>query len=131
VHETNGLFSRERRRRRSRLIHYLETKLAHSKHVIFDWLFLAILGISGATISIVIDQITKRASGLLQYMIAAQQLRGPSYFNLPWIVYTTILIVAAAFFVRLVSMPAIGSGTAEMKTMIRGVILKDYLTLRT
>lgn len=24
-----------------------------------------------------------------------------------------------------------GSGTAEMKTMIRGVILKDYLTLRT
>ncbi|KAK6056735.1 hypothetical protein COOONC_05756 [Cooperia oncophora] len=41
------------------------------------------------------------------------------------------MVAAAATFVHYVSPQAIGSGIPEMKTIIRGVILKDYLTFRT
>ncbi|VDM54500.1 unnamed protein product [Angiostrongylus costaricensis] len=48
-----------------------------------------------------------------------------------WCSYTVGMVAASAAFVHYVSPQAIGSGIPEMKTIIRGVILKDYLTFQT
>lgn len=42
-----------------------------------------------------------------------------------------LLILFAAGFVYIVSPQAVGSGIPEMKTILRGVILSEYLTFRT
>uniref|UniRef100_A0A8C1LBK6 Chloride channel, voltage-sensitive 1b n=1 Tax=Cyprinus carpio TaxID=7962 RepID=A0A8C1LBK6_CYPCA len=49
---------------------------------------------------------------------------------LAWVSYPIILIVFASFFCHLVSPQAIGSGIPELKTILRGVVLKEYLTLK-
>src|SRR3569623_1854643 len=48
-----------------------------------------------------------------------------------WIAYAIILVTSSALFVHYFGPQAIGSGIPEMKTILRGVILKEYLTLRT
>lgn len=48
-----------------------------------------------------------------------------------WISYTIILVTGSALFAHYVAPQAIGSGIPEMKTILRGVILKEYLTFRT
>jgi chloride channel 2 len=50
---------------------------------------------------------------------------------LSWVGYTELLVLSSATFVHYVAPQAIGSGIPEMKTILRGVILKDYLTFRT
>uniref|UniRef100_A0A8C6KDJ7 Chloride voltage-gated channel 1 n=1 Tax=Nothobranchius furzeri TaxID=105023 RepID=A0A8C6KDJ7_NOTFU len=49
---------------------------------------------------------------------------------LAWVTYPIILIVFASLFCHLVSPQAIGSGIPELKTILRGVVLKEYLTLK-
>ena len=48
-----------------------------------------------------------------------------------WVAYAVILVTSSALFCHYVSPQAIGSGIPEMKTILRGVILKEYLTFRT
>uniref|UniRef100_A0AC34RCZ1 Chloride channel protein n=1 Tax=Panagrolaimus sp. JU765 TaxID=591449 RepID=A0AC34RCZ1_9BILA len=48
-----------------------------------------------------------------------------------WISYTVILVTGSALFAHYVASQAIGSGIPEMKTILRGVMLKEYLTFRT
>lgn len=48
-----------------------------------------------------------------------------------WVAYTIILVTGSAVFVHYVAPQAIGSGIPEMKTILRGVMLKEYLTFRT
>lgn len=48
-----------------------------------------------------------------------------------WTIFPVILVTLSALCVRTVASQAIGSGIPEMKTILRGVILKEYLTLRT
>uniref|UniRef100_A0A8R1DEU5 Chloride channel protein n=1 Tax=Caenorhabditis japonica TaxID=281687 RepID=A0A8R1DEU5_CAEJA len=50
---------------------------------------------------------------------------------LGWCGYTIGLVAASASFVHFIAPQAIGSGIPEMKTIIRGVILVDYLTFKT
>ncbi|XP_016419260.1 chloride channel protein 1-like isoform X2 [Sinocyclocheilus rhinocerous] len=49
---------------------------------------------------------------------------------LAWVSYPIILVVFASLFCHLVSPQAIGSGIPELKTILRGVVLKEYLTLK-
>ncbi|KAG6924934.1 chloride voltage-gated channel 1 [Chelydra serpentina] len=49
---------------------------------------------------------------------------------LAWVIYPLILILFAAVFCHLVSPQAVGSGIPELKTIMRGVVLKEYLTLK-
>uniref|UniRef100_A0A8C7Y3X5 Chloride channel, voltage-sensitive 1b n=1 Tax=Oryzias sinensis TaxID=183150 RepID=A0A8C7Y3X5_9TELE len=49
---------------------------------------------------------------------------------LAWVTYPMILVVFASLFCHLVSPQAIGSGIPELKTILRGVVLKEYLTLK-
>uniref|UniRef100_A0A8C9Y6P2 Chloride voltage-gated channel 1 n=1 Tax=Sander lucioperca TaxID=283035 RepID=A0A8C9Y6P2_SANLU len=49
---------------------------------------------------------------------------------LAWVTYPMILVMFASLFCHLVSPQAIGSGIPELKTILRGVVLKEYLTLK-
>ena len=48
-----------------------------------------------------------------------------------WTGYAAALVMVAAVITRYVSPQAAGSGVAEMKVIIRGVVIKEYLSLRT
>ncbi|KAI6191212.1 Chloride channel protein 2 [Aphelenchoides bicaudatus] len=106
------------------------------KSLLVDWVLLASLGISMALLSMLID-------GIIEYLntfqLAIMQKSGEfdnewlAYLctYLSWVGYTELLVLSSATFVHYVAPQAIGSGIPEMKTILRGVILKDYLTLKT
>lgn len=48
-----------------------------------------------------------------------------------WVSLPVSLILFSAGFVHLVAPQSIGSGIPEMKTILRGVALKEYLTFKT
>lgn len=48
-----------------------------------------------------------------------------------WTSFSVSLIMIAAILVRYISPQAAGAGVAEMKVIIRGVVIKEYLSFRT
>lgn len=113
------------------------TKFESMKMLLSDWIFLAVLGVLVAFISISVDM-------MIYYFQEVQSMTFPvagRFKKLPlipwflsfasWCAYTVGMVAASAAFVHYVSPQAIGSGIPEMKTIIRGVVLKDYLTTRT
>uniref|UniRef100_A0A8C4D905 Chloride channel, voltage-sensitive 2a n=1 Tax=Dicentrarchus labrax TaxID=13489 RepID=A0A8C4D905_DICLA len=48
-----------------------------------------------------------------------------------WVTYPVVLITFSAGFTQILSPQAVGSGIPEMKTILRGVVLKEYLTFKT
>ena len=50
---------------------------------------------------------------------------------LAWVSLPVLLILFSAGFVHVVAPQAIGSGIPEMKVILRGVVLKEYLTFRS
>lgn len=57
-----------------------------------------------------------------------------SYWYTGYIIWTghaVLLIMVAACTTRYISPQAAGSGVAEMKVIIRGVVIKEYLSART
>lgn len=48
-----------------------------------------------------------------------------------WVSLPVCLILFSAGFVHLIAPQSIGSGIPEMKTILRGVTLKEYLTFKT
>lgn len=48
-----------------------------------------------------------------------------------WILFTVSMIMLAAIIVRTFSPQAAGSGVSEMKVILRGVVLKEYLSKKT
>ncbi|CAI5455092.1 unnamed protein product [Caenorhabditis angaria] len=115
----------------------LNRKLKSLSNLLSDWMFLGLLGINVAVLSIVVDMLVYSLQ-LLQETIESICINcgQESYLQwtagmLAWCSYTTVLVVLSAGFVNYVGPRAIGSGIPEMKTIIRGVVLIDYLTLRT
>ncbi|KAM9839036.1 chloride channel protein-like [Aulostomus maculatus] len=94
-----------------------------------DWIFLVLLGITMALVSWTMDYAS--AKSLQAYKWIHGELRG----NIPlqylaWVSYPLIFILFSSLFCHLVSPQAIGSGIPELKTILRGVVLKEYLTLK-
>uniref|UniRef100_A0A914HD77 Chloride channel protein n=1 Tax=Globodera rostochiensis TaxID=31243 RepID=A0A914HD77_GLORO len=90
--------------------------------MLIDWLFLAILGIGMAMTSMFMDNIIEYLQTFQLVLMSVSGETGNSFLDyictyLSWLCYTELL--------------AVGSGIPEMKTILRGVILKDYLTART
>uniref|UniRef100_A0ACB8ERM7 Chloride channel protein 1 n=1 Tax=Sphaerodactylus townsendi TaxID=933632 RepID=A0ACB8ERM7_9SAUR len=104
-----------------RIQKYLTKKLGE------DWIFLALLGLVMALVSWGVDYAS--AKSLLVYKWIYKELHPsiPMQF-LAWVTYPLILILFAAVFCQLVSPQAVGSGIPELKTIMRGVVLKEYLT---
>ncbi|KAL7080389.1 hypothetical protein ACQ4LE_000873 [Meloidogyne hapla] len=101
-----------------------------------DWLFLALLGILVALCSLIMDMAIEYLQTWHVFFIEIVRKNTQGHLNListysVWAGYMLVLVLASAFFVRLISPSAIGSGIPEMKTILRGVILKEFLTLRT
>ncbi|KAF7642350.1 hypothetical protein LDENG_00259630 [Lucifuga dentata] len=135
----------------ARVQRFLVTRLGE------DWIFLVLLGITMALVSWSMDYAS--AKSLQAYKWIHGELRGniPLQF-LAWVSYPLTLILFSSIFCHLVSPQAnglyrvlltlsvhgfslftclnhlslrvIGSGIPEMKTILRGVVLKEYLTLK-
>uniref|UniRef100_A0A8C7WGY8 Chloride channel, voltage-sensitive 1a n=1 Tax=Oncorhynchus mykiss TaxID=8022 RepID=A0A8C7WGY8_ONCMY len=104
-------------------LRFLVTKLGE------DWIFLVLLGVSMALVSWTMDYTS--AKSLQLYKWIHWELRGNVLLQyLAWVSYPMVLIMFASSFCHLVAPQAIGSGIPELKTILRGVVLKEYLTLK-
>ncbi|XP_057196556.1 chloride channel protein 1 isoform X2 [Triplophysa rosa] len=94
-----------------------------------DWIFLVLLGLTMALVSWSMDYASAKSLQAYKWMYG--ELKGNVALQyLAWISYPIILVVFASLFCHLVSPQAIGSGIPELKTILRGVVLKEYLTLK-
>uniref|UniRef100_A0A4W5PQF3 Chloride channel, voltage-sensitive 1a n=1 Tax=Hucho hucho TaxID=62062 RepID=A0A4W5PQF3_9TELE len=105
----------------ARVQRFLVTKLGE------DWVFLVLLGVSMALVSWTMDY-TSAKSLQCTTIPTMQPILNNLY--LAWVSYPMVLIMFASSFCHLVAPQAIGSGIPELKTILRGVVLKEYLTLK-
>nr|P21564.1 RecName: Full=Chloride channel protein; AltName: Full=ClC-0 [Torpedo marmorata]CAA40078.1 chloride channel protein [Torpedo marmorata] len=95
-----------------------------------DWIFLLLLGALMALVSWAMDFIGSRGLRFYKYLFALVEGNiGLQY--LVWVCYPLALILFSSLFCQIVSPQAVGSGIPELKTIIRGAVLHEYLTLRT
>ncbi|XP_076321943.1 chloride channel protein 2-like [Tachypleus tridentatus] len=95
-----------------------------------DWVFLALLGILSSLLSFAMDYgiaICQKA----RIWLYRDLTEHPAQQYLAWLAFPLILMLFSAGFVHIVAAQAVGSGIPEMKTILRGVVLKEYLTFRT
>ncbi|CAH1398800.1 unnamed protein product [Nezara viridula] len=95
-----------------------------------DWVFLALLGLIMAFLSFIMDHgISMCNKGRI--WLYRDLATHPVVQYLAWVSLPFCLILFSAGFVHIVAPQSIGSGIPEMKTILRGVSLKEYLTFRT
>ena len=95
-----------------------------------DWVFLAILGLIMALVSFAMDYTIALCNNARLWL--AQDLVANVYLQFfLWVLLPTCLILFSTGFVHVVAPQAIGSGIPEMKVILRGVVLKEYLTFKT
>uniref|UniRef100_H0X9E5 Chloride channel protein 1 n=2 Tax=Otolemur garnettii TaxID=30611 RepID=H0X9E5_OTOGA len=94
-----------------------------------DWIFLVLLGLLMALVSWCMDYVSAKSLQAYKWTYAKMQPSLPLQF-LAWVTFPLILILFSALFCHLISPQAVGSGIPEMKTILRGVVLKEYLTLK-
>eukprot|EP00069_Balaena_mysticetus_P001932 bmy_15500T0 len=94
-----------------------------------DWIFLVLLGLLMALISWCMDYVSAKTLQAYKWTYYQMQPNLPLQF-LVWVTFPLILILFSALFCHLISPQAVGSGIPEMKTILRGVVLKEYLTLK-
>uniref|UniRef100_A0A8C5RBU8 Chloride voltage-gated channel 1 n=1 Tax=Leptobrachium leishanense TaxID=445787 RepID=A0A8C5RBU8_9ANUR len=94
-----------------------------------DWIFLVLLGLVMALVSWSMDYASAKSLQAYRWMYLSL---GHNVWlqYLAWVSFPLILILFAAVFCHLVSPQAIGSGIPELKVILRGVVLKEYLTLK-
>ncbi|CAH1103822.1 unnamed protein product, partial [Psylliodes chrysocephalus] len=95
-----------------------------------DWVFLALLGIIMAILSFLMDRGISICDSARLWLFRDLTLH-PAAQYAAWISLPLCLILFSTGFVQLVAPQSIGSGIPEMKTILRGVTLKEYLTFRT
>ena len=95
-----------------------------------DWVFLAVLGVIMAVVSFIMDYgiETCNHSRLWLYEHLGDHII-LQYFA--WVLLPIFLVLFSAGFVHVMAPQAIGSGIPEMKTILRGVVLKEFLSGRT
>ncbi|KAM5292760.1 chloride channel protein 2 isoform 1-T1 [Ctenodactylus gundi] len=95
-----------------------------------DWIFLVLLGLLMALVSWAMDYAIAVCLQAQQWM--SQGLNTSILLQyLAWVTYPVVLITFSAGFTQILAPQAVGSGIPEMKTILRGVVLKEYLTLKT
>lgn len=95
-----------------------------------DWVFLTLLGIIMAVLSFVMDRGISACNNARLWLYR-DLTDSPWAQYAAWIALPVCLVLFSAGFVHLVAPQSIGSGIPEMKTILRGVALKEYLTFRT
>ncbi|CAH2061088.1 unnamed protein product, partial [Iphiclides podalirius] len=94
-----------------------------------DWVFLALLGIIMAVLNFAMDRGIAVCNNARVWMYNDLATSTFSQY-VAWVSLPVCLILFAAGFVHIVAAQSIGSGIPEMKTILRGVHLKEYLTFR-
>ncbi|XP_076680058.1 chloride channel protein 2 isoform X5 [Andrena cerasifolii] len=95
-----------------------------------DWVFLALLGVIMALISYAMDRGISMCNNA-RIWLYQDLTHNPALQYIAWVSLPVCLILFSAGFVHIVAPQSIGSGIPEMKTILRGVALKEYLTFRT
>ncbi|VDK44123.1 unnamed protein product [Anisakis simplex] len=112
-----------------------------------DWLFLAVLGVLMAFLSLSVDACIDQLQTFHLYFMNMVERTDDGFLNfiltyIVWMTYTMVVMLASVIFVHYVGPCAIGiifkrpfhrigSGIPEIKTILRGVRLKEYLSFRT
>ncbi|NWI96685.1 CLCN1 protein, partial [Pitta sordida] len=94
-----------------------------------DWIFLVLLGLVMALVSWGMDYASAKSLQAYKWMYRELHPNVPMQYVV-WVAYPLALILFAAIVCHLVSPQAVGSGIPELKTIMRGVVLKEYLTLK-
>ncbi|CAG9814810.1 unnamed protein product [Phaedon cochleariae] len=95
-----------------------------------DWVFLALLGIIMAFLSFIMDRGISICDNARLWLFRDLTMHPVAQYA-AWISLPVSLILFSTGFVQLVAPQSIGSGIPEMKTILRGVALKEYLTFKT
>ncbi|KAI6656410.1 hypothetical protein LOD99_1206 [Oopsacas minuta] len=115
-----------------RVLHFPKLFLNIMRYRIgYDWVILIILGVLMALLSATVDYIidSLHTARLRVYDYANSVHVVLSFFV--WVTSSLVLLLFAVGFTKLISTNAIGSGIPEMKSILRGVRLIDYLSLPT
>ncbi|XP_025017983.1 chloride channel protein 2 isoform X2 [Tetranychus urticae] len=96
-----------------------------------DWIFLALLGMSMAFTSFFINIVIESTITARQRLYKDFTNDSPIWKFVAWTTTPIIMILFASGFVHIVAPQAVGSGIPEMKTILGGVVLNEYLTFRT
>merc|ERR1719153_689484 len=95
-----------------------------------DWVFLGFLGVIMALVSFAMDYSISMCNNARLWLV--KDLVSNIYLQfVAWVSLPVFLVLFSTGFVHVVAPQAIGSGIPEMKTILRGVVLKEYLTFRT
>lgn len=100
-------------------------------HVGEDGVFLALLGIIMAVLSFMMDEGIKMCNRARASLYEELQDHHVFVRYLCWLTLPISLILFSTGFVHMLAPQAVGSGIPEMKTIMRGVVLKEYLSFRT
>ncbi|XP_039573660.1 chloride channel protein 1 isoform X1 [Passer montanus] len=106
-----------------RIQNYVTKKLGE------DWIFLVLLGLVMALVSWGVDYASAKTVQAYKWIYGALHPNVPLQYAV-WVAVPLGLILFAASFCHFVSPQAVGSGIPELKTIMRGVVLKEYLTLK-
>ncbi|CAD6192279.1 unnamed protein product [Caenorhabditis auriculariae] len=119
--ESNETFSEFCTRQAQNVVHFL----------VEDWCMSALLGIITAVLSVGMDV----AIEVLQHahVVMYDKMREISAYLAfsQWIAHITILTALSAVFCQIISKQAVGSGIPEVKVIMHGFKMDNYLTLRT
>ncbi|EYB85745.1 hypothetical protein Y032_0292g1595 [Ancylostoma ceylanicum] len=117
------------RRRKAKLIQHAFKPISE------DWFYLSLLGVSTALCSLAMEFAIEQ---LLEWQIATydwvEVIESEQHYVYTFVVWTgfaVVLVLCSAVFAHYISPQAIGSGIPEMKTILRGFLLKEYLSFRT
>ncbi|KAB1283273.1 Chloride channel protein 2 [Camelus dromedarius] len=91
-----------------------------------DWIFLVLLGLVMALVSWAMDYAIAACLQAQQWMSRGLNTSLLLQY-LAWVTYPVVLITFSAGFTQILAPQAVGT----MKTILRGVVLKEYLTLKT
>jgi chloride channel 2 len=125
-----------------------ETSMRTLKAFGEDWFFLAALGIIMALLSVLIDKSIEHmrectSAHTVCHIARACTVRLHAYHMvdahssfflwsyLTWVGLTVGVTMFTVGFVNWLAPQACGSGIPEMKTILKGVVLKEYLTFKT
>nr|XP_055058505.1 chloride channel protein 2a isoform X3 [Misgurnus anguillicaudatus] len=95
-----------------------------------DWIFLILLGLLMALVSWAMDYTIAFCQQAQKWMYRGLHSNLLLQY-LAWVTYPVVLITFSAGFTQILAPQAVGSGIPEMKTILRGVVLKEYLTFKT
>ncbi|XP_043975555.1 chloride channel protein 2-like [Gambusia affinis] len=95
-----------------------------------DWIVLILLGLVTGLLSWVVDICIAVFLQAQNWMY--DRLDSNVFLQyLAWVTCPLVLITFSAGFTQILAPQAVGSGIPEMKTILRGVVLKEFLTFKT